>query len=278
MRAAYLLKRSFACAAIFLVLLAWLPGAVVAARPDPVALRAALDKAADAEGTKLDDYELIDQDGVKFRLSDYFKDGKPLVVSFIYTSCPMVCPLISSAFKKGVEDAKSKFGSKFNVLTIGFDPPSDSPAALKAYGRKLTGDFKAFRLATSDAETIKRLTAQFGFYNLKKDDGTFDHIDMASVVRPDGTIYKQVYSIRTKSDDIKTRLDELITGKAYVGPGASLIDKVKFFCYKYDPYTGKYVPDYAVFAGFIIQFLVLVVIVYAVWGSKLKDYFKGADG
>ncbi|HXI09298.1 MAG TPA: hypothetical protein VNK06_00730, partial [Thermodesulfobacteriota bacterium] len=84
----------------------------------------------------------------------------------------------------------------------------------------------------------------------------------------------QVYSLRTRGDEIKARLDELITGKAYVGADATLIDKIKYFCYRYDPYTGKYAPDYAVFAGFFIQLFVIVGIVYAVWGTRIKDFFK----
>lgn len=262
---------------MLLLFLVQQPGSVSAGKADPVALMAAVDRSAKAEGVKLDDYELADQDGVRFRLSEYFKDGHPLVVSFIYTSCPMVCPLISTEFKKAVDEARGKFKDKFNVLTIGFDPANDTPEKLRAYGRKLTGDLKTFRLATSDAETIKRLTAQFGFYYLKLDDGTFDHIDMATVVRPDGTIYKQVYSLRTQSGNIKTRLDELITGKAYVGADATLIDRIKYFCYKYDPYTGRYVIDYAVFAGFFIQLFVLIAIVYAVWGTRIKGFFKKPD-
>lgn len=273
MRASHLFKRLLT-PFMLLLFLAGFTAPVLAEKVDPVALKAAVDRTAKAEGVKLDDYELVDQDGVKFRLSEYFGDGKPLVVSFIYTSCPTACPLISAEFKKAVDSARAKFGGKFNVLTIGFDPPNDTPEALKTYGRKFTEDLKTFRLATSDPETIKKLTEQFGFYYSKKADGTFDHIDMATTVRPDGTIYKQVYSLRTHSGNIKTRLDELITGKAYAGADASLIDKIKYFCYRYDPYTGKYIPDYAVFAGFFIQLFVLVAIVYSVWGSKLKGFFK----
>lgn len=257
-----------------LLLLVALAAPVLAEKADPVALKAVVDRAAKAEGVKLDDYELVDQDGVRFRLSEYFSDGKPLVVSFIYTACPTACPLISTEFKKAVDAARVKFGGKFNVLTIGFDTANDTPETLKAYGRKFTEDFKVFRLATSDPETIKRLTGQFGFYYSKKADGTFDHMDMATTVRADGTIYKQVYSLRTDSGNVKDRLDELITGKAYAGADASLIDRIKYFCYRYDPYTGKYLPDYAVFAGFFIQLLVLAAIVYSVWGARLKGFFK----
>ncbi|MBI5588832.1 MAG: SCO family protein, partial [Deltaproteobacteria bacterium] len=161
MNAAYLLKRLLV-PVILLLLLIPAPGGVLAGTVDPAALRDAVEKSVKAEGVKLDDYDLVDQDGVKFRLSDYFKDGKPLLISFIYTSCPTVCPTISTELKKAVDEARDKFQDRFNVLTIGFDAANDTPEKLKEYGRKLTGDFRNFRLATSDEATIRRLTSRVG--------------------------------------------------------------------------------------------------------------------
>lgn len=275
MNAAYLLKR-LSGPLILLLLLITSPDPVLAGKADPAALRDAVEKSLKVEGVKLDDYELVDQDGVRFRLSDYFKDGKPLVISFIYTSCPTVCPTISAELKKAVDEAREKFRDRFNVLTIGFDTANDTPEKLKEYGRKLTGDFKNFRLATSDEATIRRLASQVGFFYSKQDDGSIDHMDMATTVRPDGTVYKQVYSVRTRSSNIKNRLDELITGKAYTGADATLVDRIKFFCYRYDPYTGRYVIDYAVFGGLFIQLFIILTIVFLVWGGSIKRFFTGA--
>lgn len=227
-----------------------------------------------AEGSKPGDYALIDQDGVKFRLSDYFKDGKPLLVSFIYTSCPDVCPTITAAFKRAVDDARGRFGARFNVLTIGFDPAHDTPRKLKEYGSRFTSDFKSFRLATSDAETIEKLTREFGFFYAGKDDGGFDHIDMVTVVRPDGVIYKQAYSVRTRSFNINNRLEELLTGKPYSAGPPSLLTKIRFFCYKYDPYTGRYVVDYPVILSVFLQAVVILLIVFAVWGKGIVGFFR----
>ncbi|MDP2688745.1 MAG: SCO family protein, partial [Deltaproteobacteria bacterium] len=206
--------------------------------------------------------------------SDYFNDGKPLVVSFIYTSCPVVCPAITAEFKKAVDEARSKFGDRFSVLSIGFDAENDTPEKLREYGSRFTDDFKRFRFAGGDRETIERMARSFGFFYRKKADGSFDHIDMVTTLRADGTIYRQVYSLRTQAEKLTARLDEMIAGKPALEPGASLMDRLKYFCYKYDPYTGKYAIDYSVFAGVGIQLTVILTIIYAVWGGRIKGFFR----
>jgi len=258
----------------FSFILGYAPLSGAAQGLDPVVLKNAVDNSIAAEGKKPGDYKLVDQDGVSFSLSEYFKDGKPLVLSYIYTSCPQVCPTITMELKKAVDGARSKFGDRFEVLTIGFDPVNDTPEAMKEYGLRFTKSFKGFRFAAGDMETIERLLSDTGFFHVKQDDGSFDHMDMTTVVRPDGTIYRQIYSLRTQPQNLGLRLDELITGKAEGGNTLSMVDKIKFFCYRYDPYTGKYVLDYPVFVSIFIQALIIGIIVYAVWGRRIGKRFS----
>ncbi|MBI2400999.1 MAG: SCO family protein [Deltaproteobacteria bacterium] len=266
------MKKVFLLFALFMALLS-APVAVSASQLDPVILKNAVDASVKAEGTKLGEYSLVDQDGVRFNLSEYFDGKKPLVISYIYTSCPVVCPTITTEFKKAVDGAKEAFGDKFNVLTIGFDPPNDTPERLNEYARKFAGSAKGFRFASSDPETIERLLSSVGFFRVRQDDGSFDHIDMATAVKPDGTIYRQVYSLRTQPQNLALRLEELFTGKASVS-SLSLVDKLKFFCYRYDPYSGKYVLDYPVFVSIFIQALIIGGIFYGVWGRRILARFR----
>lgn len=241
-----------------------------AAKPqlDPVTLKNAVDASVKAEGTALPDIELVDQDGVRFSLSEYFGVGKPLVISYVYTSCPVVCPTITAEFKKAVDGAKEAFGDRFNVLTVGFDPSGDTPARLREYGGRFTKSFEGFRFASSDEESMERLLNAVGFFRARQDDGSFDHMDMVTTVKPDGTIYRQVYSLRTQQQNLALRLEELLTGKAGVPSSLTLVDKLKFFCYRYDPYSGRYVLDYPVFVSILLQALIIGGVFYAVWGRK----------
>ncbi|MBI2400904.1 MAG: hypothetical protein HYV23_07625, partial [Deltaproteobacteria bacterium] len=47
-----------------------------------------------------------------------------------------------------------------------------------------------------------------------------------------------------------------------------------FFCYRYDPYSGKYVLDYPVFVSIFIQALIIGGIFYGVWGRRILARFR----
>lgn len=223
-----------------------------------------------AEGTTPQDYTLVDQDGKAFRLSEYFGKGKPLLVSFIYTSCTVVCPTITGSLVKAAEEGRKELGEKFNVLTIGFDTAADTSERLRAYGSRFTNDFRFMRFATGSKDTIEKLTKDFGFFHQKEEWG-FTHLNMVSVVNKDGRIYKQVYGQELTSDDIKTPLKELITGQIPQQRPVTLIDRIKLFCSTYDPATGRYVINWPVIIGFFVQLGLILIVVFAVWGRKIKS-------
>lgn len=261
------------CAAIFLS-----PPAAGSQQIDTETLRKAVLAAEWAEGVQLDNYRLVDQDGVEFELYDYFKDDRPLVIGFIYTRCPHICPTITGALKKAVDEARKELGDSFDVLTIGFDTDHDTVESIRNYGLRFTDDFKRFRFAVGDRETIEKLTKQLGFFHRRKDDGSFDHIDMVSIVKPDGQVYRQVYSIRTQGYKLKERLSEIISGQIPEEGPPSLIDQIKYFCYRYDPYSDSYVIDWPVFIGFFVQFVVIMIIIVAVWGGRFVAFIKRLAG
>ncbi|MDT8318081.1 MAG: SCO family protein, partial [bacterium] len=99
---------------LFLVL-----SAAAAAEPDLELLRKSVETARAAEGKIIVDYELTDQDGKRFKLSDY--KGKPLLVSFIYTTCPDICNSLVATLVPAIEEIKKGLGDKFNAVVVGFD-------------------------------------------------------------------------------------------------------------------------------------------------------------
>jgi len=79
-------------------------------------------------GERAPDVALINQDGRTIHLSDF--SGKALLVTFIYTRCPMpeFCPRLSSQFARIHEELKKspEDYSKPHLLTISFDLKGDS--------------------------------------------------------------------------------------------------------------------------------------------------------
>ena len=87
-------------------------------------------------GQPIGDHVLLDREGRPVRLASY--RGKPLLVSFIYTGCFQVCPTTTRSLDETVRALQGRFGDNlFNVVSIGFNQPADSPQALKAFAAQL---------------------------------------------------------------------------------------------------------------------------------------------
>lgn len=211
-----------------------------ASPPDEAELAAATKKAEEAVGRPIGNYTLVDQDGNRFELKGLL--GRPLVISFIFTKCSQICPTITNHIHDAIKAAGKDFGSKFTVLTIGFDTENDTPAALNSYGENFTDDFKSWRFAAADKETIDRLSKEIGFY-YRKTDGGFAHINLTTVIDRKGRVYKQIFGMVFKPDEVLKPIEYSLLS---IPPDKSLtlIDRIRLFCYTYDPATGTYKPDY----------------------------------
>jgi protein SCO1/2 len=78
---------------------------------------------------------LTRDDGHKVLLSRELDDGRPVVLNFIYTSCPGICPLSSQMFSQLQRDLGAD-RARVHLVSISIDPEADTPARLRAYARK----------------------------------------------------------------------------------------------------------------------------------------------
>jgi protein SCO1/2 len=77
---------------------------------------------------------LIRQDGAIVNLGEELNDGRPVVLSFIYTSCTSVCTLVSHTLSQ----LQSKLGEnagRVHLMSITIDPEQDNPARLREYAK-----------------------------------------------------------------------------------------------------------------------------------------------
>src|SRR5260221_9546813 len=79
------------------------------------------------------DFALRDTQGNAVRLSDY--RGQAVLLAFIFTSCPDVCPLISQQMSGLQRELKAAelFGRKAALLSVTIDPKVDSAQVLTKY-------------------------------------------------------------------------------------------------------------------------------------------------
>src|SRR6266571_4599023 len=95
----------------------------------------------------------VDQDGRKRSLNSF--TGSPLVITFIYTRCPLptFCPMMDRHFAALQRSLKedAAFG-RVHLVTVSFDPSYDTPRVLKKHARELNADLTRWTFFTGDRD------------------------------------------------------------------------------------------------------------------------------
>ena len=218
------------------------------------------------------DFILLDRNDKPVRLADY--RGKPLLVSFIYTGCFEVCPTTTRNLQKAVVNTVAALGAeRFNVVSIGFNQPFDSPSAMKAFATQNGIVFPNWEFLSPAPAIVGELTKAFGFSYAPTPAG-FDHIVQVTLVDAEGKVYRQIYGETLGADQLVEPMKQLVTGApvAQTGAVADLLDRVRILCSVYDPRTGEYRLSYALIfeiAGFLTF---LLYIVWYLWkGLRRKN-------
>ena len=84
------------------------------------------------------DFVLRDSRGELVRLSQY--RGKAVLLTFIYSHCPDVCPLIVSQLRNSLLKLGAR-SSRVQIVAVSVDPERDTPKAVNAFlaARGMTG-------------------------------------------------------------------------------------------------------------------------------------------
>ena len=114
-------------------------------------------------GEPVPNASFLDQDGNKRTFAEF--KGSRVVMTFIYTECPMptFCPLLDRRFasmqKPLADDASMK---DVRLVTVSFDPTTDTPPVLKAHARRLNADPARWTFLTGDRDDVDRFASRFG--------------------------------------------------------------------------------------------------------------------
>jgi protein SCO1/2 len=148
-------------------------------------------------GEALPDFSFVDQNGRRVHLHQF--RGRPLLLTFIYTRCPLpdFCIRMSNNFGQLARDLKQASPAvygRLQLLSISIDPEYDKPAVLMRYGKTYAGDidpkFEHWRFVSgTPAETRK--AADFFGLTYVPENGQIVHSLRTVLVAPDGKIAAQ---------------------------------------------------------------------------------------
>jgi cytochrome oxidase Cu insertion factor (SCO1/SenC/PrrC family) len=82
------------------------------------------------------DLPLLTQDGTPVRFYNDVLRGKLVLISFIYTSCTDICPILMHNLVDVQEKLGDRFGKDVFFVSITVDPEDDTPEELKKYAQR----------------------------------------------------------------------------------------------------------------------------------------------
>ncbi len=167
-------------------------------------------------GDAVPDFKFLNQSGKHVSIGDF--KGKVLLVTFVYTRCPLpdFCPRMSQNFAKIDKTlaADPALYAKTHLLTVSFDPEYDTPAVLRSYGGAYTGQYTQEKFAhwdfaaPSNADQ-KSVDEFFDVGVTPEKDKTITHSLSTVVIGPDGKVFRWYPTNDWTPDQILSDVKEL---------------------------------------------------------------------
>ena len=110
------------------------------------------------------DFSLIDYMGRDVKLTAL--RGKPVVLTFIYTNCTDVCPIITAKLNEALQLLGTD-SSKVEIVAITVDPERDTPARAKEYSDQ-QGIGDRWHFITGDATQLQPVWNAYGVYQQRE--------------------------------------------------------------------------------------------------------------
>ncbi len=117
-------------------------------------------------GEEVPDFAMMGQDGRPIKLSDL--RGKVVVLTFIYTRCPMpdFCPLMDRKFSALAQhlSAFPKRAKDIRLLSVSFDPENDTPEVLTKHAATRGATPPLWSYAVATHEELARIAPRLGLF------------------------------------------------------------------------------------------------------------------
>jgi protein SCO1/2 len=111
--------------------------------------------------------------------------GRYVLVTFIYTQCPDVCPLITQNLNTALRVIGPKARKQVRVLAVSVDPAGDTPKAVKAYERE-RHLFPQFRYLIGTRAELRRVWKAWHVLAVETKPDLVDHVAYTALVDTKG--------------------------------------------------------------------------------------------
>jgi protein SCO1/2 len=159
------------------------------------------------KATPAPDFVLRDAHGRRVRLSD--QRGRYVLLTFLYTHCPDVCPLIASNLNTALRTLGPKRG-EVRVLAVSVDPKGDTPAAVRAYAHRMRL-LPQFRYLIGTRPELTRVWREYHILAVSKNRALVDHVAYTALVDREGR-RRVLYDANVQARQVVHDLRVLMSG------------------------------------------------------------------
>jgi protein SCO1/2 len=221
-----------------------------------------------------------DEHGRSVTLGQYFDGKHPVILTFNYSNCPMLCSLMLNGLVQGLKQLGYTPGKEFRVVTVSIDHEETPEKALKTqhrylkeYGRPEAAD--GWHFLTGNEANVKAYANALGFgYAYDEARKEYAHPSAMAVASPDGHVVRYLYGIEYPPSKLKLALLEAAQGKI-----GNPFDRLVLYCFHYDATEGRYAPIAAnvMRVGGAISVVLLGVFLTVLWRADLKKRRRTAE-
>ena len=135
-------------------------------------------------GDCLPPLSFTNQHGSKISLASL--KGKPVLVDFIYTTCPGACLMLTQKMVRIAAGLPPELRTGITLVSITIDPEHDGPGQLADYARQQGAESRNWLFLTGPPATVEDELAVFAVRRERKPDGSIDHVTGIFLLGPDG--------------------------------------------------------------------------------------------
>ena len=156
-------------------------------------------------------FTLTDQNGKPF----HFKPagGKLVLVNFIYTTCPDVCPLFTAKLAAIQRSLEKEQRDNYLLLSIATDPARDTPVKMKEYAEAFKPDFRRWHFLTGSAKELAQVWKDFGVRVQDLGNGQIQHTNLTALIDGKGLRRVDYYGDKWLEKEVLKDLRRLAGGK-----------------------------------------------------------------
>jgi protein SCO1 len=158
------------------------------------------------------DFTLTDQSGQKVSMAD--QRGKLVLLTFLYTNCPDVCPLITQNLNQALQMLGPK-RDDVRVLAVSVDPEGDTPKSVDEYA-KTHHLLPEFHYLIGSRGELTQVWKAYDVAAVASDPELVDHTAYTMLVDRSGE-GRVIYDASVKAKDVVHDVDELLSAKAPEG-------------------------------------------------------------